>query len=1014
VAETLAPGTQVQTVNGRLGVVVSVEGRSVEVVFPDGAETLDVDDLVRAADGPVQLLERNAPLGDATAFALRLQALYLRHAYRFDLRSGLSNARIEPNLHQVYIAHLVTEKLQPRMILADEVGLGKTIEAALILKELRARGLVDRVLIVVPASLQYQWQQELRSKFNEDFTVVDSAAAKYLKQGGANPFSKRDSIICSLPFATKRGDEIIEAGWDLVIFDEAHRVRRSLQGANKTNATQAYRMADELKELTDGLLLLTATPMQLHPFELYSLIELVEPGVYPTYGQYELRRKQLPVLNDLMRSLKGWPTLGANEKEVVLDRHEKLLADVLGAHPSVDMLDDAARREQLMDGLVERHPLAGMMVRNRKAELGGFAEREAKRVLVELEDTALQLYVDVTEYIRLGYDRAVANKQLAVGFLMVTYQKMLASSSHAIRESFKRRIRRLTDELEGRPTKKKSKGKSRDEVIAEGRDPDDLSLIADELLELAEAPNKELLQAEIVELELLVERLGDAVDAKAEALVDAVEAILEHDPKQKVVIFTQFRDTQDYLRRNLEAHIRVVGRPVKVAPFNGSMDAETKEDAIKHFRGDASVLISTEAGGEGRNLQFSHILVNYDLPWNPMKVEQRIGRLDRIGQKNKVLIYNLACRDTVEERVLDVLEHRIQLFTESVGSLDPILGEVEDDLRALLMHDLEDAKDRYEAFAEDLEKKTREAREQERVLADFVLDRASLRRDRANELLGESPMASGKDLEHFATEMLSYYGGTVMPHVDGGHVATLSPQLRTKLGLPDAQLRGVFDHQEALVREDLDFFAMGHKLMDSLVSLGASADSTTAARVVLGVPAGVFVEAWYELQADGPVVLGRVVRHLVGAELAVETEHVRELPAIGREISVPQPEWAADALAASRASFRAEQDELRSQLVVLLEERKAEERARAERIFEYREKRLRHRIDEANEWLANAEQSTNEKLKRVMPARRGKRDKDVERLDHLRADYERDLAAIDRQQAVVSGRVWAAGLVVGE
>jgi SNF2-related domain len=151
---------------------------------------------------------------------LRLQSLYLRHSYRYDPLTGLSSAGIEPQLHQVFVAHRVTQKLEPRMILADEVGLGKTIEAGLIIKELRARGLLDRVLIVVPASLQLQWQSELKSKFNEEFEILDGAALQYLGRGKANPWMARHNVICSLPFASspKRAEQIIEADWDLVVF----------------------------------------------------------------------------------------------------------------------------------------------------------------------------------------------------------------------------------------------------------------------------------------------------------------------------------------------------------------------------------------------------------------------------------------------------------------------------------------------------------------------------------------------------------------------------------------------------------------------------------------------------------------------------------------------------------------------------------------------------------------------------------------------------------------------------
>src|SRR5258708_5137526 len=336
------------------------------------------------------------------------------------------------------------------MILADEVGLGKTIEAGLIIKELRARELVSRVLIIVPASLQLHWQSELRSKFNEEFEVLDGAAVQYLGRGGANPWMARQNIICSLPFATtpRRAEQIIEAEWDLVIFDEAHRVRRSLQGASKTRATLAYRLADELKELVNGLLLLSATPMQVHPFELYSLIELVEPGLFPTFRVYDSRRGFLPRLNALMKALVGWNALSDADQAAAAEASAELLDDLgIPVTRAGSLLADDQEREHLMDVLISKHPLAAALVRNRKAEVGGFTPREARTVPVTLEEDELTLYQEVTDYLREGYNRARADKNLALGFVMVTYQKILASSSHAVRQSFRRRIARLREQL---------------------------------------------------------------------------------------------------------------------------------------------------------------------------------------------------------------------------------------------------------------------------------------------------------------------------------------------------------------------------------------------------------------------------------------------------------------------------------------------------------------------------------------------------------------------------------------
>jgi ERCC4-related helicase len=994
----------VQSGGGRVGVVASVEGSWVEVVFPEGSESVHVGDLVPVPGGPAgELL--HGDIGGVTAFGLRLQALFLQHAYRYDPRSGLSNARIEPNLHQIFIAHVVTNKLQPRMILADEVGLGKTIEAGLILKELRARQMIERVLIVCPSSLQYQWQAELRSKFNEEFEILTSAGAKYLGQGGANPFVRRDNVICSLPFAAnpKRAEQIVDAQWDLVIFDEAHRVRRQRQSENKDKTTQAYRLADDLKDLVPGLLLLTATPMQLHPYELYSLIELVEPGLYTSFEAYDRRRSDLPKLNDLMRSLKSWHVLSPAQQQEALVTHSVLLTGILGHLPDVSELDGEACLAGVMDGLVDKHPLAGVMVRNRKAEIGGFAGREAFRSMVLLGSDELQLYEDVAGYLRESYNRAWAAKQIAIGLLMVTYQKMLASSSYAIHQSLKRRVVKLRSRLARQ--EEQARNISR-QTLDEMADAPELSEVVDELEDLMFDPAEA--QAEIVELEMLISRLAQTSDSKAEALLDILETIFERDEAEKVVVFTQFKETQDYLCKQLES------TGLRVAAFNGSMNIDQKEAAVHVFRHSAQVLVSTEAGGEGRNLQFAHRLINYDLPWNPMKVEQRIGRLDRIGQRHTVFIYNLACAGTIEERVLDVLENRIQLFTESVGSLDPILGDVEQDIARLVMRHMDRRDEEFAEYAVDLDRRTREARENERILADFVLDRASLRRDRANELLGQAPLASHKDLRGYVEAALDYYGGALKPHIDGGDVITLSPRLTTKLLSRSAQARGVFDPGEALALEELDFFAIGNDLVDKVVALPLREEpAQTTAHRVRDLEGGPYLELYYEIRGEGPARIGRIIRHLVTVDGRVISEAVTVLPHVGEAAWIDVPDWAPAAFAASREQFNRELADARDAIQVVHQARQQEELARAERVFRYRQQRLGRRVEEDSAWITDKERTGSDRERRILPARRGKLAKDRERLERLASEYEQQVAEINRRQAEVGGVTWAAALVIG-
>ena len=994
---------------GEEGVIISVRDGSslLQVAFAQEKRWVSQDDLEKLAQDPDERLAAG-DVGPGEPFQLRIQSLYLKHAYRYDPLTGLSSARVEPQLHQVYVAHRVTQKLQPRMILADEVGLGKTIEAGLIIKELRARELVNRVLIVVPASLTLQWQSELKLKFNEDFEVIDGAAAQYLGRSGANPWMARPNVICSLPFASspKRAEQIVEAEWDLVIFDEAHRVRRTGTGGGKSRSTLAYRLADELKEMVNGLLLLTATPMQVHPFELYSLIELVEPGLFPSYGSYDSRRGFLPRLNKLMRALKGWNTLSPAEQAAELSANDEVVRE-LGFTPdkAMALLSDDDEREHVMDLLVEKHPLARAMVRNRKAEVGGFTSRDARTVPVTLDDGEMALYDEVTEYLREGYNRAKADKNHALGFVMVTYQKMLASSSHAIRQSFGRRIAKLKQQLRASaPAKAKQPSESH---LEELRDAEEATAALGEFEDLALDLGG--LMLEIAQLETLVDRLGKVRDSKAAELLAAIDGIFDGRPHEKVVIFTQFIESQTFLA----AALRQNGYTVSV--FNGQMKVDEKEESVRRFRDADQILISTEAGGEGRNFQFCHVMVNYDLPWNPMKVEQRIGRLDRIGQKHPVQIYNLYCEGTVEERVLDVLAQRIGLFEESVGSLDPILGEVERDIERLVLSDAANFVAEFVDYEETLERRVREAREKERTLADFVLDRASLRRDTALQLLDKSPLARWKDLERYAEACLPYYGGAIKEHYEGGTVVSLSPRLLAQLRQRQGTVRGTFDPEVAREHEELPFFAFGHWLVDVLADLPLTVDPvTTGSRRSADVPPGEWVELYYEIRGEGVRPTGRFIRHLVGPDMAVQSEALNSAPALGEPLPrYEAPAWVADAVLASRRQFETEFQTARAEVQAGNDAARDEALERARRIFSYRRVRLANLIEEQDSWIRDKEATGSDRDKRVLPARRGQLAKNRERLSHLEIEHEVEIEHIMNRRPTASATVLAAGVVVG-
>lgn len=996
----------IRTSTGEPGTVVAVSGETCDAVFPrTGRTRIHYQDLTLDRSDPIsQLLAGELAVGDE--FGLRLQAKYLEYAYKFDPLAGLSNARVELMPHQVFLAHRIGKKHRPRMILSDEVGLGKTIEAGLVMKELIARGLAERVLVICPASLQYQWQSELRSKFNEEFTILDGESARFHEKNGANPWTKFDKVITSIHLARRedRALQITEATWDLVIFDEAHHARRRYEGPNRARSTLAYDLISELKSLVNGLLLLTATPMQLHPFELFSMIELVEPGLFPNFDVYDRRRKLLPALNELMRDLQQWEALSPQSRGAVLAKYRELLSDL---HPDAgSALNDRHTREEIMDRLTSLHPLAQVLIRNRKAVVGGFKRRVARRVMVPLTEDERRVYEEVSDYIRYHYDKALSDKNYVIGFLMVMYQKMLASSSAALRASLQKRLKSLSEVASSTNPRRRSKSVS-SEALEEARERWDTEELSEDVnAALLDSDN---LQGEIEVLNRLITLLGSIRDSKAEVLLkEIVRPILEMDPTDKILVFTTFKHTQSLIAECLR------GAGIPTTLFHGGLPLDEKEKSVQRFRDEVSVMISTEAGGEGRNFQFARNLVNYDLPWNPMVVEQRIGRLDRIGQQHDVRIFNLSCIGTVEERVLRVLDERIGLFEESVGSLDPILGDVAENLETLLMATSDAKDDELEEYGSDLEAKVRSAREAERLLADFILDRASFRRDVASELLDKEPLASWADLQAFVRNALQFLGGQLSEHSEGGESLILSPKLQQRLRVNNRVTRGAFNPKLALSLEELDFFAIGHEVVDSIVGYVSASPARTGVRTTSDAPPGVHVEIVYQLESNGLVPSGRVVRHLVAEDLTVEERTLTSLPDLGNPTSGTVPSWAQDAVKSSEAVIQSTQDQMRAQVQQDHEEHRQSTLEREKRLYEYQKGYLEGFITEKQEWIATVESRGTRNQKRILPAIKGKVRKYRERLDILDDEYDEKVQQILGQRVDVVSNVISAGVVIGQ
>jgi len=987
-----------------------------EVQFVDSDEWVppsDLEPLDGGADaGPLHLLLAGK-LGVAEEHDLYVRAAFLKHAFQYDSRSGLSNARIEPKLWQVFAMLRVMHRTQPRMILADEVGLGKTIEAGLVIKELRARDLADRVLVITPASLVEQWRHELVSKFNESFDVFDSSALEYLGRGRRDPWAERNSIICSLPFAVRHGDEILAHEWDLVIIDEAHKVSRR-RSHGKWDTKKTYDFAVELKSATRGLLLLTATPMQVHESQLYSLVDLIEPGVFGSVTQFERVVRELPALNDLMKAVQGCATCEPSEWDTILGQHEETLHK-LGFVPEdvLPRLGDAQSREALLTDLARRHPLADVMVRNRKREvLDGFQPRRPHTHVVEPTPLELELYEEISEYIRLSYNTAVKSKNRAVGFLMVAFQKMLTSSSAALKASFEKRIGVLERLLAGEEPTVKRRKKLSNEDIDDLRDAAELSEALDELLgaEFEDLEEQDFIAAvakEIVELKGFVARLAGVQDAKAIQLVSAIAPLLEADPDERVLIFTQFIETQMFLVELLESH------GFETEYFNGSMSLDQKERAVRRFRERSRVLVSTESGGEGRNFQFCHIMVNYDLPWNPMRVEQRIGRIDRIGQTRPVEIHNLVIQGTLEERVLEVLANRIRLFEESVGSLDPILGEIEKEFEQLAMSDDATAA-AIERFEVSVEQKRRDALAKEEAQASLAMDRSSFRRDEANEWLQRTPLAEWSDLRDFVADALVYHGGRLSRDADGHTIIAVAPALKAEIRASRPRYQGEFNPALALVDEEDEFFAIGHEVVDGLMGLAAARDGRVCAAVSDPSIEHPEIEILYELLSRSGQPRGQLVRHRVSQDLTVRSEVVTSFankrpPSRATEV----PGWAAQAVEASRDYLEStDLSSFRQQADTALEEYRKRELERVTRIHKHTVERLEAERTQLQAFIEDLELRGTESQKKILPARQGALRKVTDRLERETTDYEREMEGLRHMVPSHSYSIVAATVVM--
>lgn len=520
-----------------------------------------------------------------------------------------------PLPHQLYALSRAVSGDRVRYLLADEVGLGKTIEAGLILRELKIRGLVKRILVVAPTGLVSQWVSEMKTHFHEDFRLVipgDFGTWRNILglEEKENLWRVHDQIVCPLdsvkPMDSRQGwskdrverynrerfEDLVTAGWDLIVIDEAHRLGGS------TDTVARYRLGEALAQAAPYLLLLSATPHQGKTDAFRRILSFLDTDAFPD----EQTISRATVAPYVIRTEKR-NAIDAEGNALFKPRHTQL----------VPVSWPSSQQDQKV------------------------------------------LYDAVTDYVREGYNQASQEKNTALGFLMILFQRLVTSSVRAIRTALERRLEVL--ELpEGQLN-----------LFGEDVGEDWANLDSQEQMETVLSSRLRGLKNERDEVELLLSAArrceAKGPDIKAQALLDWIRKLQreESNPSLKILVFTEFVPTQEMLAEYLE------GRGYKVTCLNGSLNLEERKRVQKAFAEEAQVLISTDAGGEGLNLQFCHVIFNYDLPWNPMKLEQRIGRVDRIGQTHIVRAQNFALEDTVELRVREVLEQKLQTILEEFG-----------------------------------------------------------------------------------------------------------------------------------------------------------------------------------------------------------------------------------------------------------------------------------------------------------------------------------------------------------
>jgi superfamily II DNA or RNA helicase len=919
-----------------------------------------------------------APAPVEVEVAVLTREAFLRSLLLAKLRNPLSNflysfqaSRTQFEPYQFKPVFKFLDAPVPGVLIADEVGLGKTIEAAILYEELKARQPINRVLIVCPAGLRVKWQAELLTRFEEQFTLLrrpDLLAdiQLYHETDGRQP------LFGITGLETIRGRNIQQAlderpvRYDMVIVDEAHHLRTAGRLSN--------RIGNRLSELTDNLVLLTATPLQTSQQDLFNLLRFIDDTQFQQFPDFELQLQPNALLNTAIRALRTDPPDSAEARRALLAVTKLPAAAQVTVHPNYQPTVRALQRSdldreeviRLQRDIDQMNVISAIYTRTRKRDVTGVAKRQAHVISVPLTEPERVFYDAV-----LAEARAQARRRSLTGVIPgwtgMMRERQAASCMAATREYLMALHRNRNTELEIED--------SSTDVLPDRLDNARLGSAPDEIDVLLTAGNA----------------MG-STDSKFDVFVEALRTALDESADSKVIVFSYFRRTLAYLERQLRT------RGFDVLQINGDVPPDERAAAIEQFRSNASlqILLTSEVGAEGLDFQFCDTLFNYDLPWNPMRVEQRIGRIDRYGQRrDKVRIYSFFLEGTIEERILERLYLRIGIFEDSIGDLEPILGPLSNELTR-------------DIFAAELT--PTEEIELARRYEDLVFHRREEERkleERSAELLGqdalikqaiEQTVSAGRYISR--AELKALVRGflaeaTVSAELSGedGDTATLVPDARLATAVQDSVVRDrdvrpsttefltkinrsariplTFDGETAMQYRRLEFVNLRHPLVRAAVAHFESAPVTTRPVVDLAITpdtipglTGMYSFGLFLLSVSGAQSQTRLISVAVDREgrRARELED-RLLWAIqDASVDSPRQPWSA----AERDSIIARMTTIAAAVADQLE---AEARDRNDAVLAVRKATIERTIrGKITKRLAQIESTSNDAIRRMWTA----------------------------------------------